>query len=148
MLNISYKQQVNILKNELLKVFDYVDLAEVHKARHQRYKANELKEEDIPTFIMYANYAGSILRITYYKFIHQLGFDPRALWDALIMVYHFQGVYDFTFESCLKEKEVKDIIGKTRFPEWTTFGLIGGDIRQLITMGEAFNHYMANLQEA
>lgn len=142
--NIPYEQQVNILKTQLLKAFEYVELKEVYNIRNKRF-LQELNKNEITSLILFASYAGTILRITYYNYIYKLNFSKQALWDALIMTYLLHGIYDFCLD--LKSKEVQEAINKTVWPKWTRFGLVGGNYRKLIKMGEEFSDYMEKIKD-
>jgi len=123
-----------------------VDLEEVYEAKSRMYKANQILDEDMIIFMMYASYIGSLKRIAYYKYVHKLGFDVRALADACILIYMFGFVYQFEFEKYLNRKEVKAVLNKTRYPEWTKMGLVGCSTSDLIKLGDEFSKYMDSLE--
>lgn len=141
-----FSDQVKIFVNELTKAFEYVDINLVYEAKSRMYETNEIIDEDIPIFINYASYIGSLLRISYYKYVHKYGFDVRALADASILVLMFNGVYRFEFEKYLKRKEISESIKKTRWPYWTKLGLIGGNTSDIVKYGNQFVDFMGELK--
>lgn len=144
---IDFQDQRRIFIGELTKVFDYIELEGVINAKQRMYDAGEVLNDDIPTFIQFASYAGSLIRIAYYKYVHKQGFDVRALADAAVQVYMFNDVYRFEFQDYLRRKEVRQAINKTRWPAWTRVGLIGESTRRVIDLGEEFCAYMDGLDE-
>lgn len=147
-LELSFDEQREVFIRELSKVHDYVDLQEVYEARRRMIEVNQIIEQDIPIFLMFASYAGCLLRISYYKYVHKLGFDVRALADAAVMTYMFGFVYQFEFEPYIKRKEIKIELEKTRYPKWTKIGLVGGSTREITELGEEFSQYMDKLDTA
>lgn len=142
---ISFSDQVKIFVNEFTKAFDYVDINVVHEAKSRMYQTNEIIDDDIPVFIHYASYIGSLFRISYYKYVYKRDLDVRALADASVLVLMFNGVYRFEFEKYLKRKEISGVINKTRWPEWTKLGLIGGNTSDIVKYGNKFVDYMNEL---
>lgn len=122
-----------------------MDLEEVYKAKYRMYKANYILDEDMMIFMMYASYIGSLKRISYYKYVHKKGFDVRALADACVLVYMFGFGYQLEFGNYLNRKEVKAVLNKTRFPNWTKMGLVGANTKDLIKYGDEFSDFMDRL---
>ncbi len=143
--DVEFSDQVRIFSNEMLKAFDYTDLEEVQTAKFRMYSAGEILDADIPIFICYASYIGSLKRIAYYKFVHQRGFDVRALADACTLTLMFSGVYRFEFEPYIRRKEIRQLIDRTRYPKWTIIGLLGGSMREIVDLGDEFSKYMDSL---
>lgn len=110
------------------------------------YRAGKILDDDIPVFISYASYIGSLKRIAYYKYVHQRGFDVRALADACILTLMFSGVYRFEFEPYIRRKEIKQVIDRTRYPKWTIIGLLGGSTNDMVKYGDEFSAYMDDLK--
>ncbi len=146
-LAVEFNKQVKTFVNEFTKAFDYVDILEVYEAKSRMYDANYIIDDDIPVFINYASYVGSLFRISYYKYVHKRGFDVRALADASVITLMFSGVYRFEFIPYLGRKEVRDAINRTRWPEWTKIGLIGGSTSDIVKNGTKFARYMDDLTE-
>ena len=142
----TFDEQREVFKDYLTKAFDYVDLDEVYEARYRMYKANQILDEDMMIFMMYASYIGSLKRISYYKYVHKRGFDVRALADACVLVYMFGFAYQLEFEKYLNRKEVKTAINKTRYPVWTKMGLVGASTKDLSKYGNEFSNYMDSLE--
>lgn len=141
-----FNAQVLLFCDYFSRAFEHPGYIDTQTAKARMYNANRIIDEDIPLFIEFAAYIGSLFRIAYYKYVHKLGFDVRALADASVLVFLFSDVYRFEFEPYLRRKEFKSIIDSTRYPNWTRFGLVGGSTRQLIDMGEEFSRYMDNLE--
>lgn len=146
-MKFTYNQQVEVFKNELMKVFDYIEIDKVYQTRAKIKESGVLSREEILILILFANYAGTLLRVSYYKYVHQQGFDVRALFDAAVIIYTLNNVHQFDFESLLKKKKVKDIINRTSFPEWTKIGLVGGSTKKINQLGKDFSRYMDQLSE-
>ena len=144
--NISFNEQMRILQNELFKTFDYIAIDDFYHAKYALFNGNR-DIKNITEVLMRANYNGILARITYYKYIHKLGFDPRALWDALITVWFFNNVWIYELEPLLNTKEFKDVLKKFRYPEWVKFGLVGGGLDKLKKMGEKFSIEMDELNK-
>lgn len=143
-----FNAQVRSFVSELTWAFEYVDISEVYEAKMRMYSANEIIDEDIPIFINYASYIGSLFRISYYKYVHKRGYDVRALADASVLTLMFSGVYRFEFEPYLRSKEVSDVIKGTRWPAWTRIGLVGGSTSDIVKNGQIFVDYMNELIRA
>jgi len=141
-----FNAQVLLFCDYLSRAFEYPEYVDLQTAKVRMYNANRIIDEDIPLFIEFASYIGTLFRIAYYKYVHKMGFDVRALADASVLVFLFNDVYRFEFEPYLRRKEIKSIIDSTRYPQWTRFGLVGGSTKQLIDMGEEFSRYMDNLK--
>lgn len=141
-----FNTQVSLFCDYFSRAFEYPEYIDLQTAKARMYNANRIINEDIPLFIEFASYIGSLFRIAYYKYVHKMGFDVRALADASVLVFLFNDVYRFELEPYLRRKEIKSIIDSTRYPKWTRFGLVGGSTRQLIDMGEEFSRYMDNLE--
>ena len=137
---------VNEIVKYLTKYVDYVDYMDVVEARIRMYRAGHIIDDDIPTFIMFANYIGTLKRIAYYKYVHKGGTDVRYLADACVKAFMFNDVYRFEFTPYLRRREFKKVIDATPYPKWTRFGLVGGSTKQLVDMGEEFSRYMDNLE--
>ncbi|MGX1902017.1 hypothetical protein ACT3HK_11790 [Thermolongibacillus altinsuensis] len=146
MKDIPFSEQVRILRREVAKVFDYVAINDFYSAKMVLYDGDWSKK-NIEEVLMKANYNGAIARITYYKYVHQFGFDPRALWDALILEWQLHFVWLHDFEKVIKEKEFQEVLNRFRYPELVVFGLIGGGLDKLKKMGEEFSTYMDELKE-
>jgi len=142
---VSFSEQVDIFKKELIKVFDYIELEEVHRAKLRMYEKGEVIDQDIITFVLFASYVGTLKRLCCYKYVFGKGFDVRALADASVLILMFNDVYRFEFEPFMNRKEVKKELEKTRWPEWTKIGLIGTDTKNLIKQSKAFNEYRESL---
>ncbi|KYG28155.1 hypothetical protein [Alkalihalobacillus trypoxylicola] len=142
MSELEFNEQRIVFQAELSKVFDYVDMVEIYEARSRESHAGYIIDEDMWIFMNFASYAGSLMRISYYKYVYKKGFDVRALADASVIVYMFQGVYKFNLEPYINKKEVKAALNKTRYPKWTRLGLIGGSTKELIDLGKEFGVYM------
>ena len=139
---------VSDIVSYLSKYVEYVDYDEVMDARHRMYKKGEYIEEDIPVFISFASYIGTLKRLAYYNFVHKQGVDVRYLADASVKAFMFSGVYRFELQRYLRRKVFNDVINKTRYPKWTRLGLIGGSTREIIDLGEEFAEYMDEAKEA
>lgn len=142
MTEIPFSGQVFIFIKEMRKVFDYVDLEEVYNAKLRMRNAGEILDDDIPVFICFASYVGALKRIAYYKYVHKLGFDVRALADACVLTFMFNDVYRFEFQPYLRRKEIRSVIDRTSYPEWTKIGLIGGSTSDIKKYGDKFAEEM------
>lgn len=136
---------VNEIVKYLTKYVDYVDYVDVVEARIRMYSAGHIIDDDIPTFIMFANYIGTLKRIAYYKYVHKGGIDVRYLADACVKAFMFNDVYRFEFTPYLRRREFKKVIDATPYPKWTRLGLIGGSTNDLANLGEEF---CKNIEEA
>lgn len=143
---IEFNDQVRGFVSELTKAFEYIDISEVYEAKTRMYSANEIIDEDIPIFINYASYVGSLFRISYYKYVYKRGYDVRALADASVLTLMFNGVYRFEFEPYLHRKDVRDAVNATRWPAWTKIGLVGGNTSDIVKNGQIFVDYMNELE--
>lgn len=141
MTEISFEEQRRIFCNELFKAFDYIDYDKYGQARRAIY-TDEWNDKILREIMLKASYNGSLVRISYYKFVHKRRFDARALMDAVVKIYIMHSVLLFDFDGHLRDPDVKKAIKETRWPEWTKFGLIGGSMKQLIKLGEEFCDYM------
>ena len=146
-MNISFNEQVWILRKEVSKVFEYIALDDFYHAKNAVFNG-DWTSENIAEVLMRANYNGMIARITYYKYIHRLKFDPRALWDALILEWMMNGIWIFELDKAINTKEFKEVLKKFRYPEWVKFGLIGGGLDDLKKMGEKFSIEMDRINES
>jgi len=134
---IPFNEQVAIFRHEVSKVFYYVAMDDFYRAKFAIYDG-DWSPANIAEVLMRANYNGAIARIAYYKYVHQRGFDARALWDALILTWMMNGVWSFGLENAIKTPEFKTAMKRFRYPEWVKFGLIGGSIQELKRMGGEF----------
>jgi hypothetical protein len=103
---IPYDEQVRVLRKEVAKAHDYICLEEFYKAKLAILNG-DWAEENILEVLMRGNYTGAVARIAYYRFIHRLGFDVRALWDAIILEWMFYFVWQPEFDQAIKTKEFK-----------------------------------------
>jgi hypothetical protein len=145
-MDISFDDQRMLFCDELMKSFDYVDYENYAQAK-LALSDGDWSEENLREIMLKASYNGSIVRIAYYKYVHKLGFDVRALMDAVVLRYVMVGVFLFQFESLLRDPGVKKAIKETRWPEWTKFGIIGGSTSELIKLGDKFSEYMNELED-
>ena len=145
-MNVPFNEQVRILQNELFKTLDYIAIGDFYHAKYAILNGNR-DIKNITEVLMRANYNGILARIIYYKYIHKLCFDPRVLWDALIIVWFFNNVWIYELEPLLNTKEFKEVLKKFRYPEWVKFGLVGGGLNELKKMGEKFSVEMDKLKE-
>lgn len=143
---LPFNEQVAILRQEVGKAFEYPDLDEYYSAKMQLYHGN-WSDEVITEVLLRANYNGAIMRIAYYKFVHKLGFDVRALWDALILEWQFSGVWDYKIGEWLKQPEFKRALKKFQYPEWVRMGMSGGSIAKLRRLGDKFAEEMEALSD-
>lgn len=141
---IPFNEQVTIFCREVLKVFDYVALDDFYHAKSAIYDG-DWSPANIAEVLMRANYNGAVARIAYYKYVHQLGFDARALWDALILTWMMNGVWFFALDKAVNEPEFKRELKRFKYPEWVKFGLIGGGLGGLKKMGDEFCEEMERL---
>ena len=143
---IPFNEQVAIFRREVSKVFDYVAMDDFYRAKFAIYDG-DWSPENIAEVLMRANYNGAIMRITYYKFVHKLGFDVRALWDALILEWQFSGVWDYQIGEWLTQPEFKRALKKFQYPEWVRMGMSGGSITKLRRLGDKFAEEMEALSD-
>lgn len=134
---IPFNEQVAIFSREVSKVFDYVALEEFYHAKSAIYDG-DWSPENVAEVLMRANYNGAVARIAYYKYVHKLGFDALALWEALVSTWLTNRVWLFDLENVIKEPEFKAELKRFRYPEWVKFGLVGGGIDDLKRMGDKF----------
>ncbi len=144
--NIDFSKQVAVFKNELNRVFDYVEYTEWRLAVSRMYEKNQIIDEDIKTFVMFASYVGTLLRINYYRYVYKRKFDVRALADAAVMSLMFGNAFRFEFEPYVRTKKIRDTINKTRYPKWTRIGLLGGSTKEIVDLGNEFSEYMDDLK--
>jgi hypothetical protein len=138
---IPYDEQVRVLRREVAKAHEYICLEEFYKAKLAILNG-DWAEENILEVLMRGNHTGAIARIAYYRFIHRLGFDVRALWDAIILEWMFYFVWQPEFDQAIKTKEFKRALRRFQYPQWVEFGLVGGGLDKLKKMGEEFSLYM------
>ena len=144
-IEIEFNDQRRIFEDYLSRYVDYPDFPEVIEAKARMYRANEILDKDIPIFIYFASYIGSLFRIAYYKYVHKHGFDVRALADASVRIFMFQDVYRFEFQPYVRRKEVRTVIDSTMYPKWTRLGLLGGSTKELSDLGKEFSEWMDSL---
>ncbi|MGG2988727.1 hypothetical protein ABEO46_06345 [Geobacillus stearothermophilus] len=134
---IPYDEQVRVLRKEVAKAHDYICLEEFYKAKLAILNG-DWAEENILEVLMRGNYTGAVARIAYYRFVHRLGCDVRALWDAIILEWMFYFVWQPEFDQAIKTQEFKKALRRFRYPQWVEFGLVGGGLDTLKKMGENF----------
>lgn len=139
-----FNEQVWILQQEAQKAFDYIDIDDFYRAKIAVLN-DDWSTENITEVLMRANYNGAIARIAYYKYIYKQGFDPRSLWDALILTWMMNGVWLFALDKAVNEPEFKTELKRFKYPEWVKFGLIGGGLDGLKKMGDEFCEEMERL---
>lgn len=132
---------MRVLRREVAKAHEYICLEEFYKAKLAILNG-DWAEENILEVLMRGNYTGAVARIAYYRFVHRLGFDVRALWDAIILEWMFRFVWQHEFDQAIKTKEFKKALRRFQYPQWVEFGLIGGGLDKLKKMGEEFSLYM------
>ena len=143
------EEAVKICMNYLLRVFNYPDLEKWQQAKSDAQYTDIAEDiEKIKELIMFASHAGTVLRLAYYHLVHKQGIDVRLLFDAVVKVYTFQGIYQHQLERFVNKGHFKQMINSTRHPFWTKFGLIGGGIKELSDEGKKFSKYMDELKEA
>jgi len=142
---IPFNEQVAIFCREVQKAFDYCALDDFYRSKFAILNG-DWSPANIDEVLMRANYNGAIARIAYYKYVHQHGFDVRALWDALILTWMMHGVWSFDLEGATKTSEFKTAMRRFRYPKWVKFGLIGGSIQELKRMGGEFAAEMEALK--
>lgn len=141
-----FNEQVAIFRREVSKAFDYVAMDDFYRAKLAIYDG-DWSPANIAEVLMRANYNGAIMRIAYYKFVHKLGFDVRALWDALILEWQFSGVWDYRIGELLTQPEFKRVLKKFQYPEWVRMGMSGGSITKLRRLGDKFAKEMEALSD-
>ena len=146
MTTIPFNEQVEIFRCEAFKAFDYVAMDDFYRAKLAIYDG-DWSQANIAEVLMRANYNGAIMRIAYYKFVHKLGFDVRALWDALILEWQFSGVWDYQIGEWLTQPEFKRALKKFQYPEWVRMGMSGGSITKLRRLGDKFAEEMEALSD-
>ena len=142
---IPYDEQVRVLRKEVAKAHDYICLEEFYKAKLAILNG-DWAEENILEVLMRGNHTGAVARIAYYRFVHRLGFDVRALWDAIILGWMFRFVWVPEFDQAIKTKGFKKALRRFQYPEWVKFGLIGGSIQELKRMGGEFADEMKAIE--
>lgn len=142
---VPYGDQVRILRREVAKAHEYICLEEFYKAKLAILNG-DWTEENILEVLMRGNHTGAVARIAYYRFVHRIGFDVRALWDAIILGWMFQFVWVPELEEAIKSKQFKQALRRFRYPEWVEFGTVGGGLDKLKKMGEEFSLYMESVQ--
>ena len=135
---VPYGDQVRILRREVAKAHEYICLEEFYKAK-LAIMNGDWSEENILEVLMRGNYTGAVARIAYYRFVHRLGFDVRALWDAIILEWMFYFVWQPEFDQAIKTQEFKKALRRFQYPQWVEFGLVGGGLDTLKKMGEEFS---------
>ena len=144
-MGIPFNQQVEIFRREASKAFEYVAMDDFYRAKYAIHNG-DWSPANIAEVLMRANYNGAIVRIAYYKYVHQRGFDVRALWDALMLTWMMNGVWSFDLDRAIKEPEFKAVLKRFSYPKWVTFGLIGGGLDDLKRMGAEFSEDMEQLK--
>ena len=135
--------------NYILNSINYIDQEAYQRAKEKLYKTddiNALTDDEWMSIIMYGSHVGDVMRLTYYKFVHKRGFDPRAYWDALIMALLLGLVWNNALENALKDKRIKALINRTRYPRWTVYGLVGGKWADIQRDAREFCAYMDELE--
>lgn len=148
---VSFSEQVSTFRVELSKINEYPDMTDWVLAKHRinhetQYIKPDFFEKEVLELILFASWVGTLIRIAYYKYVHKRGFDPRALWDAIILEYTFSEVFLTHLQSEVRKNPFKKLIEKTRYPEWTKVGLLGGNTSQIKKLGEEFSQYMDELK--
>lgn len=147
MTKIPFNEQIAIFCREAQKAFDYCALDDFYQAKIAILNG-DWAPANIDEVLMRANYNGAIMRIAYYKFVHKLGFDVHALWDALILEWQFSGVWDYQIGELLTQPEFKRALKKFQYPEWVRMGMSGGSITKLRRLGDKFAEEMEALSDA
>lgn len=112
----------------------------------------ELNDDDLINLVIAGNDFGTIIRTAHYRFVDRFGYESQAFWDALIKTFTMTGSGIFTpaFDEQggpLKDKRMKELIKRTRFPKWVRFGLVGGSRKELAKLASEFKAYMDGLEE-
>lgn len=135
--------------NYILNSINYIDQEAYQRAKEKLYEIgdlNALTDDEWMSIIMYGSHVGDVMRLTYYKFVHKLGFNPKAYWDALIMALLLGLVWNNALENALKDKRIKALINRTRYPRWTVYGLVGGKWSDIQRDARKFCAYMDELE--
>ena len=138
---------VHAISNYFLKNIDFIDPVGYERARQKLYREgiDGLSDAEWLTIIMYGSHVGDVMRTAYYKIVHKRGIDPRCYWDAAIKALMFGHIWDTGFEHAVKDRRVKAIIQRTRYPKWTIFGLVGGNWAEIQREAWKFCEYMDEL---
>lgn len=135
-----------------LENFDYIHedkFYEIIRSFYENgYRDDLFSDEDIAILVMRGSHVGDLLRIAYYKYVHKLGFDPRAYWDAVVRVFMLGRIFRYDLEQLRSEKRIKDTIKRTRYPKWSEWGLFGNcGLSQIKKMGNEFCEFLDSLGE-
>lgn len=136
---------VNHMTLFLLKTKDYPFLDIWYEAQqniNDESDPTKFNDSSLGEIIMHASNVGNIVRIAYYKFVHQSGVDVRYLADACVQALFLTGTLLVQFEDHKNDPQVKAWLKKTRYPKWTWFGLVGGSTQDIQTMGKEFSEWM------
>jgi len=141
---------VHTIERHFIETIDFIDQEAYQHAKQKFYVGgiDDLTDDEWLTIIMYGSHVGDVMRTTYYKFIHKRDIDPRAYWDAAIKTFMFGRIWNIGLESAIKDKRIKALIKRTRYPKWTVYGLVGGNWSAIQRDAREFCAYMDALDEA
>ncbi|WJX07517.1 hypothetical protein [Bacillus cereus] len=122
---MDFQQQVNDMKDALTKVFDYPFYSEYLNAKVKLLNG-DWSDEVLAEIVGKASHSGAILRKVYRNYVINLGYDLKAYWDAVIIIFMHFNVWVLSIEEHKKDKDLQRLIELTSLPKWTEYGLYGG----------------------
>lgn len=122
---VVFQQQVNDMKYALTEVFDCPFYSEYLNAK-VKLSNGDWSDEVLAEIVGKASHSGAILRKVYKNYVIILGYDARAYWDAVIMIFMHFNVWIMNLEEHKKDKDLLRLIKLTSLPKWTEYGLYGG----------------------
>lgn len=146
---MSIPEQTNELVSYFLRNINYIDEEAFLAAKNKLLDANDidaLTDDEWLTIIMRGSHVGDVMRIAYYRYVYRRGYDPDAYWHAIIKGLLLGGVFMPWMDAALKDRRVKSLIKRTRYPRWTVYGLIGGNRADIQRDAKKFCAYMDELE--
>lgn len=128
--------QVEVMQNHMFHNIEPLvkDALPVYLSYNQKYLyENKLPDKkEMEKIILTASHFGSLIRETYYNFVHKGPCKPPQFWNATISVFVLTGYWRQYKENNISEvitetKEYKQIIKHMSFPKWIKLGLTGGE---------------------
>ena len=109
------------------------------------FNQEPLTKDELITIIAAGSHYGSVLRIAYWKFVHNGSVEPFLYWDIVIKYFILGCVWDDSFEYIFDLPEARRLLKKVSRPNWVRIGLVGCDWKVLLKECKKFCSYMEKL---